>query len=84
MTLKHCWIVSDTSRVPFKGFFLVPMPDLLGTDRSIQDLAANVHEALTKALVAIMIVHIAAAFRHHFHLRNDILRRMLPGRTHQE
>jgi cytochrome b561 len=73
------WIVSDASRVPFEGFFIVPMPDLIETTRELQEEAEDVHELLTKALIAVVLVHIAAALRHHFMLRNDVLRRMLPG-----
>jgi cytochrome b561 len=72
------WWVSDSSRVPFKAFWLLPMPDLLPPDRSVQELAEGVHGALTKVLLGLVIVHIVAALRHHVVLRNDILRRMLP------
>jgi cytochrome b561 len=74
------WWVSDASRVPFKAFFLVPMPDFIATDRALQDAAAEVHEALTMTLLVVVLVHIAAALRHHFLLRDDVLGRMLTGR----
>ncbi len=74
------WWVSDASRVPFKAFFAVPMPDFIATDRALQEAAAEVHEALTQALLLVVVVHIAAALRHHFLLRDDVLRRMLTGR----
>ena len=78
------WWVSDASRVPFKAFFAVPMPDFIATDRGLQESAAEVHEALTLALLVVVIVHIAAAFRHHFLLRDDVLRRMLTGRYRRD
>jgi len=74
------WWVSDASRVPFKAFFLVPMPDFIATDRALQDAAAEVHEALTMTLLVVVLVHIAAALRHHFLLHDDVLSRMLTGR----
>ena len=74
------WWVSDASRVPFKAFFLVPMPDFIVTDRALQEAAAEVHEALTTALLVVVAAHVAAALRHHFLLRDDVLRRMLTGR----
>ena len=74
------WFASDASRIPFKAFFAVPMPDLVEANRSLQDLAAGVHEALTTTLLAVVLIHVAAALRHHFKLRNSILLRMLPGR----
>lgn len=74
------WWVSDASRVPFKAFFLVPMPDFIATDRALQEAAAEVHEALTMTLLVVVLVHIAAALRHHFLLHDEVLSRMLTGR----
>ena len=74
------WWVSDTTRIPFKAFWLVPMPDLIETNREMSDLAADVHGALTKLLLLVVVIHVAAALRHHFFLHNKILARMLPWR----
>jgi cytochrome b561 len=74
------WLVSDATRIPFKAFWLVPMPDLIAADRDMSDLAAGVHGALTKLLLLVVVIHIAAALRHHFILHNKILTRMLPWR----
>lgn len=75
------WLVSDASRVPFKAYFVVPMPDFIATNHDLQEAAAEVHEVLTTALLLIVILHVAAALRHHFLLRDDVLRRMLKGRS---
>ncbi len=74
------WWVSDASRVPFRAYFSIPMPDLIETSRSVQDAAEEVHEVLTTLLLVLIAVHIAAALRHHFLLGDDVLRRMLPWR----
>lgn len=74
------WWVSDTSRIPFKVFWLVPTPDLLSADKAASEVAEMVHGFLTKTLLLLIALHIAAALRHHFILRNNILRRMLPSR----
>ena len=73
------WWVSDTSRVPFEAYFAIPMPDLMETNRATQETAETVHEFLTNALLALVVIHVLAALRHHFRLRDDVLRRMLPG-----
>jgi cytochrome b561 len=78
------WWVSDASRVPFKAFFFVPMPDFIATDRALQEAAAEVHETLMMALLVVVILHILAALRHHFLLRDDVLRRMLTGRCSRD
>jgi len=74
------WWVSDTSRIPFKVFWLVPVPDLMAADKGMSELASDVHGALTTLLLLIVLIHIAAALRHHFFLHNSILTRMLPRR----
>ncbi len=74
------WWVSDTSRIPFKAFWLVPVPDLMVANRDMSELAGEVHGALTKLLLLVVVIHIAAALRHHFLLRNQVLTRMLPWR----
>jgi len=78
------WWVSDASRVPFKAFFFVPMPDFIATDRALQEAAAEVHEALTITLLVVVMLHIGAALRHHYLLRDDVLRRMLTGRRSKD
>ena len=74
------WWVSDTSRIPFKAYFVLPMPDFFEVNRSMQEIGESVHDVLTTALLLVVGVHIAAALRHHYVLHNEILRRMLPGR----
>ena len=45
------------------------------------DVAASVHEALGTVLLILIAVHVAAALRHRFVLKDDTLARMLPGST---
>lgn len=37
-----------------------------------------IHEYLAFATIALLVLHIAAALKHHFHDRDDVLTRMLP------
>jgi len=78
------WLISDASRVPFNAFFVISMPDFIDANRDLQKDAEDVHEILTTALMLIAAVHVIAALRHHYLLRNDVLRRMLPGRFRRE
>jgi cytochrome b561 len=39
----------------------------------------EVHEVLFNVLLAVAILHAAAALKHHFWDRDDVLRSMLPG-----
>ena len=77
------WWVSDASRVPFKAYFAVPMPDLIETNRSVQEIAEGAHEILVMTLVTIAIGHVVAALRHHFWLKDGVMRRMLPWQRNE-
>jgi cytochrome b561 len=73
------WIVNAASNVPFRIFWIVPLPAIVGPDKATADLAALAHFSLFVLLVAVLVAHIGAALRHHFVKHNDILMRMLPG-----
>jgi cytochrome b561 len=72
------WWTSDTWRFPFWLYWSVPVPDLFDANRYMSEFAAQCHEVMTTLLLVLVLVHIVAAMRHHFVLRNDTLRRMLP------
>ncbi|EPR11302.1 hypothetical protein M527_04270 [Sphingobium indicum IP26] len=63
---------------------LVPWPQLpfdqleLTTRWQIMDLAEDVHHLLVIVLLLIIPLHVAAALKHHFWDRHDVLRGMLP------
>jgi cytochrome b561 len=57
------------------GWFEVPAT-VYGIDGQ-EDLAGDVHFALAMSLLALIVLHVAAALRHHFVARDDTLRRML-------
>jgi len=75
------WWISDTSRIPFRLFRLLPAPDLLPADRAMSELAARIHGTLTTLLLIVIGIHVAAALRHHFLLHNETLRRMFSLRV---
>jgi cytochrome b561 len=74
------WIVNSAANVPFRMFWLLPLPDIAAPDKAVADAAARAHYLLFVALSLLLAVHIGAALRHHFAKRNDVLVRMLPGR----
>jgi len=62
-------------------FFLFDLP-LLPEDKSLAKTAEAIHVTLQWVVYALILVHTGAALRHHFALRDDVLRRMLPhGRS---
>jgi cytochrome b561 len=73
------WIVNSASNVPFRIFWLIPLPAIVAPDQYTADLAALVHRGLAALLALVLAAHIGAALRHHFVKRNTVLIRMLPG-----
>lgn len=55
-------------------WFLAEAPD----KKALSHLLGEVHELAGLGLVGLLVVHAGAALRHHFVLKDDILRRMLP------
>lgn len=70
------WITTSAANIPTKLFWLIELPAITGPDETLKSLAAEVHEVCVIALIIILVVHIGAALRHHFILRDSILKRM--------
>src|SRR6266508_3655653 len=73
------WIVNSASNVPFRIFWLIPLPAIVAPDKPTAELVALEHEGLVAVLALVLVAHIGAALRHHFVKRNAVLVRMLPG-----
>ena len=63
--------------LPVFGFFEIASP--WPADRAFSRNVKNLHEVLTNGLVILAGLHIAAALMHHWILRDNTLRRMIPG-----
>jgi cytochrome b561 len=72
------WIMSSARSFPVSWFGLIQLPDLVAPSQSLFEAMLNVHAALAWALAVIAILHVLAALKHHFVLKDDVLRRMLP------
>jgi cytochrome b561 len=48
-------------------------------DEALKEVMKERHEMLFDILLAVAVVHVAAALKHHFVDRDNVLRRMLPG-----
>src|SRR5260370_16181047 len=73
------WIVNSASNVPFRIFWLIPLPAIVAPDKPTADLFELVHGGLFTLFALVLVTHIGAALRHHFVKRNTVLVRMLPG-----
>ena len=74
------WVYSSSTGVSVVYLGLVPLPDLVAKDRETAKILLLLHKALNYLLAAVVTIHIAAALKHHFIDRDDVMVRMLPGR----
>lgn len=72
------WLMSSAFGVPTVYLGLARLPDLLTRDPALAELLRFVHVMLNYTLLALVIIHAAAAIKHHFYDRDDVLQRMLP------
>ena len=72
------WVVNSAANIPFRIFWRVPLPQIVGPDKVIAALSARVHLILFIGLAALLLLHVGAAMRHHLTRRDDVLIRMLP------
>jgi cytochrome b561 len=73
------WLTSSTKNYPVSFFGWFQFPDLVGPNEGLHELLEDVHEALATTILVVALLHAAAALYHHFVVKDDVLRRMLPG-----
>ncbi|MDI3514148.1 MAG: hypothetical protein PWP40_1377 [Rhodocyclaceae bacterium] len=74
------WLMSSAKGFQTVWFGVLPLPDLLAKDKALGDLLQTVHVSLNFVLIALLLVHIGAALKHHLVDKDDVLTRMLPRR----
>lgn len=70
------WLMSSAKAYSVSWFNLFSLPDFVAPDESLANLLHSVHHYLAEALFVIAVLHIAAALKHHFIDKDDVLRRM--------
>ena len=78
------WLMSSAKGFQTVWFGVLPLPDLLPKDAALGDLLQDVHEALNLTMLGLVLLHAAAALKHHFIDRDDVLTRMLPALERNE
>ncbi|HZR36351.1 MAG TPA: cytochrome b [Nevskia sp.] len=75
------WVFSsaDGFRVVYLG--LLPLPNLVAKNKLLADTLFDIHEGFAWTLCYVLLLHVAAAFKHHFLDRDDTLRRMFRWRA---
>jgi len=72
------WIMTSARGFPASWFNLFQLPDLVAKNRALYETMQETHEALAWTLGAVATLHLLAALKHHFVLKDTVLRRMLP------
>ncbi|MDX8378690.1 MAG: cytochrome b [Gallionella sp.] len=72
------WLMSSAKGVQTVWLGVLPLPNLVAKDKLLGNLLSNVHEVLNYTLLLLITLHIAAALKHHFIDRDEVLSRMLP------
>lgn len=75
------WIMSSANGTPPSVFGLFQMPAIVATNKAVTKTFAEIHELLAFVLIAFIVIHVAAALKHYFIDKDQVLQRMLPGKT---
>ncbi|MFN3591846.1 MAG: cytochrome b [Thermaurantiacus sp.] len=75
------WLMSSASPLGFPTFWfgLFQWPNLpVPTSEELSKAFGNAHEVMAWVAVALLVLHVAGALKHHFLDRDDVLARMIP------
>lgn len=75
------WALASTDKViyPLVWFWLVPVASL-PLPQSLGDTFADTHRLLGYSAIALLVVHVGAALKHHYLDRDNLLARIWPAR----
>jgi cytochrome b561 len=78
------FLQSNAANFPVVLWGVLPLPALIGPDEPLSETLLQVHHLGAFVFMLLVLAHVAAALRHHFLLKDDVLRRMLPAaRVHR-
>jgi cytochrome b561 len=63
---------------------LIELPALITPNPEMKDSFKELHEVLTNGMLLLVLLHLAAALKHHFIDKDNILKRMLPDFSNKE
>jgi cytochrome b561 len=72
------WMMTSARGFPVSWFGFFQLPDFVPKNKALYDAMKETHDTLALMLYAIVTLHVLAALKHHFVLKDDVLRRMLP------
>jgi len=72
------WWFNSVAGKPLQWFKLFNLPPLAAKNEDLADTVFAVHEYRFWFLVAVLVVHVGAALKHHVFDKDNVLRRMMP------
>jgi len=72
------WMYSSAAGFGAEFFGLLNIPDFVAQSERLEAFFGWIHEWLAKAILLVVAIHVLAALRHQFLLKDGLLRRMLP------
>jgi cytochrome b561 len=72
------WMMTSARGFPASWFGFFQLPDFVPKNDALYNAMKETHDTLALALYAIVFLHVMGALKHHFVLKDDVLRRMLP------
>lgn len=75
------YVINSTADFGFRLYGWARVPNLIPANKAWQDVAEAVHLVLFWVFAVVILIHIAAALRHHLINNNNVLTRMLPTRA---
>ena len=72
------WLMSSAKGIQTVLFGVLPIPDLLAKNKELGQLLQTLHWGLNMLFAAVVVGHVAAALKHHFIDKDEVLTRILP------
>jgi cytochrome b561 len=73
------WLLASAAiiAIPTRFFDLFVIPGLVGPNGALSNEMTFLHYLVSRLLMGLLVLHVAAALKHHFIDRDDIVRRMV-------
>ncbi len=75
------WAYSSAAGFPIVWFGILPLPDFVPADKALAELIKPLHAVSAFALAGLALLHIAAALKHQWIDRDNLVARILPGKS---
>lgn len=73
------WIMASAGNFPLGFFGLFDMPPIVGPNEDLLEAAEEIHEFAAFGIIALLLLHVAGAYKHAVMNKDGTLRRMMPA-----